>query len=94
MEFDIRGEDFSNVVLINTNSTCKKDLDVCCKKAQQAPTTPISIPDIVITNTVTTPTTSPTTAKLVQKPPKCGQHNPDGLEIKAKHPSDEGEGER
>ena len=25
-----------------------------------------------------------------QKPPKCGQHNPDGLEIRAKNPSDDG----
>ena len=99
MEFDIRGEDFedpavdfSNVVLINTNSTCENDLHVCCKKAQQSPTTPdlSIIPDKLITNTVTTTTTTRVTTTVVQKPPKCGQHNPDGLEIKAKHPSDDG----
>ena len=47
--------------------------------------------DVVCCKKNSTPRiTSTTTNVLPQKPPKCGQYNPDGLEIKAKNPSDDG----
>ena len=72
--FDIRQSDLKDTN-INNNLTCiQQGLDVVCCKKNSTPPR----------------TTSTTTNVLPQKPPKCGQYNPDGLEIKAKNPSDDG----
>ena len=89
--FDVRQIGGTRIELDNTKSTCKKDLDICCKKAPV--TTPTTTTTTLSTSTTKTTTTT-TVTTTVRAPPKCGKHHPDGLEIKAKHSSDGGEGQR
>ena len=84
IEFDIRNT--GQIVIDNFHSTCKRDLDICCIKTSPAKAPNLPVTPIPIKATKTTATST----VVVQKPPKCGQHNPEGLEIKAKHPSDDG----
>ena len=75
-----------HIEIDNRITTCKKDIEVCCKK-----TSPI--------RTTTRPTTTRTTARPTTKstttqkptpplPRKCGIHNARGLEVTASFPSD------
>jgi len=88
--FDVRQIGGTRIELDNTKSTCKKDLNICCKKAPV--TTPTTTTTTLSTSTTKTTTTT-TVTTTVRAPPKCGKHHPDGLEIKAKHSSDGGEGQ-
>ena len=75
---DIIDEIFENSVKIqidNKVTTCKKDIEVCCKKTPTPSTTTIQIP---------------IKGQDSPKPPlvKCGVHNAEGLEVTASDPSD------
>ena len=68
-----------HIEIDNRKTTCKKDIEVCCKKKPaRTPPTPSTRPPV---NPVP-PTTKP------PPPQKCGIHNSKGLEVTASFPSD------
>ena len=75
-----------HIEIDNRITTCKKDIEVCCKKTSPIRTT--TRPTTTRT-TARPPTKSTTTQK--QTPPlprKCGIHNARGLEVTVSFPSD------
>ena len=69
----------------NRITTCKKDIEVCCKKTSPIRTTTRP----TTTRTTARPTTKSTTTQRPTPPPvKCGIHNARGLEVTASFPSD------
>ena len=93
-KFDIRQGGFSDlfeeifegnsvhIEIDNRKTTCKKDIEVCCKMT--------SAPLRTTTRTTARTTTKSTTTQRPTPPPplKCGIHNARGLEVTASFPSD------
>ena len=81
-QFDIRQEGLK-ITNINDNLTCEQGLNVCCKKKATPAKNPTERPKLL-------DCPDNRCSQITKEPPKCGQHNPDGLEIRAKNPSDDG----
>ena len=81
-QFDIRQEGLK-ITNINDNLTCEQGLNVCCKKKATPAKNPTERPELL-------DCPDNRCSQLTKGPPKCGQHNPDGLEIRAKNRSDDG----
>ena len=81
-KFDIRQEGLK-ITNINDNLTCEQGLNVCCKKKATPAKNPTERPKLL-------DCPDNRCSQISKEPPKCGQHNPDGLEIRAKNPSDDG----
>ena len=77
-----------HIEIDNRITTCKKDIEVCCKKTSPIRTTTRP----TTTRTTARPTTKSTTTQRPTplpppKVPKCGMHHAEGIEITASDPS-------